>query len=597
MTKLRLQHQQGRSSPTFTGRPSSSNGLGGSLGGSLGSSLGSGSGGVGGVGVGHERGEWRRSGSAGSAAMMEDYHRSVAEDGPSGPASFRRTNSLMTAHVQHPGLQRESSMSAMSARRAFNGGGGGGGRIEGSSPLEDRMRGLPSAMSDGGGGSGGLHTLSLRLNGGDDVDEGFWPRSSSGGGGGNSGFASAPPGGSSMPMGFPSGAGSASGSGTGSLHEASGGSRGRGVIGRGGSVGNLASVHMDGMDNVPSSHSLSHSLTSRPSRFLESAYDDSARRGGGGGGGGGGLGSNPSSMSQTSSRFLSSAGRSGSVSLSPPGGGGVGGGGGGGGMGLGLGGGGGSGSGVDTIRDRSDLFNARAAVGGRRSSYDGRKAPHWSTVSQSQNVPGRGDAHAGGDSSRAAIGRPAELRISRSNFDLQHYPSGSVGGGNGGATSNGVGGGAAGAWGVPARGSSAPGGGGGAIASTEDMTAMMCAEFALLTPKSANEKKQQQQQKLLLQQQAQQQQQQQSGMLPMKMWSPRWAMQVGGFDAPAGAQQARSEGAPVGGGGSSSLGGGEGVGGIGGGRLVRGGSTNGGSVGSGVAVGSQVRKIIRLCVF
>lgn len=89
MTKLRLQHQQGRSSPTFTGRPSSSNGLGGSLGGSLGSSLGSGSGGVGGVGVGHERGEWRRSGSAGSAAMMEDYHRSVAEDGPSGPASFR----------------------------------------------------------------------------------------------------------------------------------------------------------------------------------------------------------------------------------------------------------------------------------------------------------------------------------------------------------------------------------------------------------------------------------------------------------------------------------------------------------------------------
>ena len=84
MTKLRLQHQQGRSSPTFSGRPASTSGLGNSLAGSLGSS----SGGVG-VGVGHERVEWRRSGSA-SAAMMEDYHRAVAEDGPpSGPAPFR----------------------------------------------------------------------------------------------------------------------------------------------------------------------------------------------------------------------------------------------------------------------------------------------------------------------------------------------------------------------------------------------------------------------------------------------------------------------------------------------------------------------------
>lgn len=68
MTKLRLRHQ-GRTSPTFSGRPASSGSLGGSL--------------------GHERSEWRRSGSAGSAAMMEEHHRALVDDGPSVPAPFR----------------------------------------------------------------------------------------------------------------------------------------------------------------------------------------------------------------------------------------------------------------------------------------------------------------------------------------------------------------------------------------------------------------------------------------------------------------------------------------------------------------------------
>lgn len=77
MTKVRLQ-QQGRSSPTLSftsnGRPASSGGL---------SSSG------GGLGLGHDRTEWRRSGSAGSAmAMMEDHHRGL-EEGPSAPGLFR----------------------------------------------------------------------------------------------------------------------------------------------------------------------------------------------------------------------------------------------------------------------------------------------------------------------------------------------------------------------------------------------------------------------------------------------------------------------------------------------------------------------------
>lgn len=70
MTKLRLQ-QQGRSSPTFTSRAPMTGGLANG-------------------GVVHERTEWRRSGSAGSAAMMEEHHRG-RDDGSAGsaPAPFR----------------------------------------------------------------------------------------------------------------------------------------------------------------------------------------------------------------------------------------------------------------------------------------------------------------------------------------------------------------------------------------------------------------------------------------------------------------------------------------------------------------------------
>lgn len=90
MTKIRLQHQQGggRSSPNFTptGRPVSSSG---SMGGSLGSASASGGG-----GFGHERVEWRRSGSAGSAAMMEEHHRAIVEEGHTAP--FRSVLFLRT---------------------------------------------------------------------------------------------------------------------------------------------------------------------------------------------------------------------------------------------------------------------------------------------------------------------------------------------------------------------------------------------------------------------------------------------------------------------------------------------------------------------
>lgn len=67
MTKLRLQ-QQGRSSPTFASRGHMSGGLANG-------------------GVVHERTEWRRSGSAGSAAMMEEHHR--GRDDGSAPVPFR----------------------------------------------------------------------------------------------------------------------------------------------------------------------------------------------------------------------------------------------------------------------------------------------------------------------------------------------------------------------------------------------------------------------------------------------------------------------------------------------------------------------------
>ena len=112
MTKLRLQQQQGqgqgqgRSSPSFTGRPLSSSALGGSLG-SMGSN-----GGIGGGSTGHrnERTEWRRSGSAGSAAMMEEHHRFMSEEEAGSlrwvcvAFVFARSSLQYAAFVEHDSL-------------------------------------------------------------------------------------------------------------------------------------------------------------------------------------------------------------------------------------------------------------------------------------------------------------------------------------------------------------------------------------------------------------------------------------------------------------------------------------------------------------
>ncbi|CAM9628460.1 unnamed protein product [Ascophyllum nodosum] len=510
MTKLRLQQQQGRSSPSFPGRSSSS---GGGLGNnSLGNSNGGG---------GHERKEWRRSGSAGSAAMMEEHSRGNRDDGTSvPPAPFRRASSQQARGM----LQGDHANATMHGRRVY----GGSGRMEMALMLEDRMRTQPteagaggisprilsqpsspcfSATSHsssactspgggrfhrdgrvgvgaggggrygvgGGGGSayahaahvpppgfadngptavdGGYQTVTLPLSG-DGGERGFWPSRNDGG---------------NLVHGFQNG--------DGPLHDVRGGSGGGGG-GGGGSRRHMRSGSAGG--NVAQ-------LGSRALRQHHSFEDDGSsgsRFRGRNGVVGVGSSFQPATAVSVASRPLSM-----SASLSPPGM--VGG----------------------SISDNlSDPGNGNGSLPGvrtgllRKASYDDRKNPGWLDLQ---------DAHGSGvdfDDHRApglirSTSRLSDLRLNHTNYDYPPRPqsTGSVIGESSSTTMlSAVGSGTSSypwvRFGATAS-ASAP------LSATEDATAMMCAEFALLTPKSALQ---------------QQQQQQRIGDSPMQMWPPSW---------------------------------------------------------------------------
>lgn len=320
-----------------------------------------------------------------------------------------------------------------------------------------------------------------------------------------------------------------SGSSSSSLHEIGGVGGGRGVFGGGVSRSNGASPRMESMDiNTP------QSLAGMSSRVLRSSFE-SAGRGGvvavGGGGGSGGVAPQTSgigSMAHPSS-MPSLAGRRDagmSLSLSPPG--------------CDVG-------GADVVGLDGGGVVSEGAAGvragvARRSSYEERGPAQWSDGGGSSGL----SHFAGGTGGGGGGGRLGDLSVSRAHRD---QPQGSSDLPVGGAGGSGATWARAGAVDPP---SAAP------RSSAKAAIPMMCAEFALLTPKRA--------------------------LSQQRQWATGQAVGGGVDGAGVGPSvlQEQTDGVPSGGGIH--------VEGVVGARRARGGSINSSSAGSGVALGSQVRR-------
>ncbi|CAM9768739.1 unnamed protein product, partial [Scytosiphon promiscuus] len=508
-------------------------------------------------GLGHhnERTEWRRSGSAGSAAMMDDHHRSMVEEGP---GSFRRrANSLMARGGLSHGDQGSAPMHG--SRRLLS---SSNARMEGPFGHEERMRVLHAEAARGGGGGGGISPRILSQpsspcfsatshSSSACTSPGRSGRAGAGrhGHGGVPGFSLAHTGGGGGGGGAPPGFLSDGGmmmDAEGALHTTLSlrlnGDGGRvGGLGDGDESGFWPGGSGSGFATAPAGGNISIGFPSGSGGSSGSLHES-----GGGGGGrgviGGGSRSNgaspsmhsmsaPKSLpgSRLSSRLVGATyydelGGSGSgrgmsghgASLSRPGS-------------AGPTGRSSSSSalqrgGEDVLSSSfhglssSSMAGAMRAAAARKSSYDDRgMTASWLDGPQSRSSGGGG-----------APSRPTDLRISHpAQFDQPAYgEGGGVGGRGGGGANNDASARDAAAWRAMGGGSGNGNGNGNGASAAEDLTeasALRCAEFALLTPKRALEQHQQHQQAL-------QQRQQPSGAAsPTDMWSSAggWAGQGG----------------------------------------------------------------------